>query len=142
MTLPRSIGRNLNFATGRLNALCQKLLDPHGLSLAQWVILSCLWREGDLSVGALSELVGSGLPATSRIIDRMIESGLVSRRRHQADGRVMVVALTDKGRELDHLADFYQRINDIMLKGFTEEEAAQAFDLLSRMQRNAQDALS
>ena len=141
MNPPRSIGRQLNFTAGRMNALCQQLLDPYDLSLPQWVILSCLWREGELSVGVLSDSVGTGLPATSRIIDRMVDRGLVSRKRHRTDGRVMIVALTGKGLELQHLADFHERINEIVLGGFTPDEAALAFDLLKRLQQNAQNAL-
>jgi DNA-binding MarR family transcriptional regulator len=138
---PRSIGRLLNFATGRMNALCQRLLEPHDLSLPQWVILSCLWREGPLTVGALAELIGTGLPATSRIIDRMAERGLVERRRDTTDRRVIVVTVTDRGRELDHLANFYHRINDVLLDGFDERERMLVFELLLRMQRNAERAL-
>lgn len=140
-TPPRSIGRLLNFATGRMNALCQTLLDPHELSLPQWVILSCLWREGPLTVSAIAELIGTGLPATSRIIDRMAERGLVDRRRDATDRRAIVVTVTEQGLELDHLADFYHRINAVLLDGFDEQERVLVFDLLLRMQRNAERAL-
>jgi DNA-binding MarR family transcriptional regulator len=139
---PASIGRTLNFATGRMNALCQQHLDCHDLSLPQWVILSCLWREGDLTVGALAELVGTGLPATSRIVERMAVRGLVARRRHATDGRSMVVTVTEKGRALDHLSDFHERINALLLAGFSAQERAQAFSLLARMQQNAVTALA
>jgi DNA-binding MarR family transcriptional regulator len=123
-----------------MNALCQQLLDPYKLSLPQWVILSCLWREGDLTVGALAELVGTGLPATSRIVDRMADRGLVVRRRHETDGRVMVVALTEKGDELGHLSDLHERINTMLFEGFSPEERTLAFSLLSRLQSNAEAA--
>lgn len=139
---PRSIGRLLNFATGRTNALCTQILDPHGLSLPQWVILSCLWRDGALTVSALAELVGTGLPATSRIIERMEERGLVARTRHKSDGRATVVTVTDKGRALDHLADFYERINATLLAGFSDDERESVFDLLGRIQNNAEDAIT
>lgn len=142
MALPRSIGRQLNFAAGRMNALCQDLLDPYDLSLPQWVILSCLWREGALSIGVLSAFVGTGLPATSRIVDRMVDRGLLNRQRHKTDGRVMLVAPTRKGLELNHLADLHERINEIVLAGFTPEESTLAYDLLQRMQMNAEDALA
>lgn len=138
---PKSIGRSLNFATGRMNSLCQQLLDPHELSLPQWVVLACLWRGGDTTVGALAELVGTGLPATSRIVDRMAERDLVVRRRHETDGRVMIVSLTDKGSELRHLSDFHERINAILFEGFSPEDRDLAFSLLSRMQTNAEAAL-
>jgi len=138
---PRSIGRALNFATGRMNALCQQLLDPHELSLPQWVILSCLWRDEEITVSALAGLIGNGLPATSRIVDRMAERGLVARRKHKTDGRAIVVTLTDKGVELRHLSDFHQRINAILFQGFSPKEQDLAFSLLTRMQENAETAI-
>jgi len=141
LTPPRSIGRSLNFAAGRMNALCQQLLDPHDLSLPQWVILSCLWRAEQLTVGALAELVGNGLPATSRIVDRMAERGLVTRQKHETDRRIIVVTLTDKGNELRHLSNFQERINALLFAGFSQEEQTLAFALLSRMQDNAEAAL-
>lgn len=137
----RSIGRQLNFTTGRMNALCQHVLEPFGLSLPQWVILSCLWRDGELTVGALSELVGTGFPATSRIIDRMADRGLISRRRDDADGRITMVSATEKARELSHLASFHETINAALFAGFSAEEREQSFDLLRRMEVNANKAL-
>lgn len=139
---PPSIGRLLNFATGRTNALCAQFLEPHGLSLPQWVILSCLWRDGPLTVSTLADLVGTGLPAASRIIDRMEDRGLVVRTKHEADGRAMVVIVAENGRALDHLADFYERINETLLAGFSEDERERVFDLLGRIQTNAETAMS
>jgi DNA-binding MarR family transcriptional regulator len=139
--LTASVGRHLNFTAGRMNALCQKLLDPHEISLPQWVILSCLWREGDLTVSGLTGRIGTGLPATSRLVDRMEERGLVTRHRDTVDGRAILVRVTEKGQALSHLRDFHERINDMLFAGFTQEERALAFGLLVRMQRNAEAAL-
>jgi DNA-binding MarR family transcriptional regulator len=138
---PESIGRSLNFTTGRMNALCQKILDPYDLSLPQWVILSCLWREGELTVGTLADLVGNGFPATSRIIDRMADRGLLVRKKHETDGRVMVVTTTDKADELSHLSNLHERINAILFEGLSAGEQDIAFSLLSRMQTNAEVSL-
>jgi len=140
-TIPRSIGRQLNFTTGRMNALCQQVLEPHSLTLPQWVILSCLWRDGELTVGALSELIGTGVPATSRLIDRMADRGLINRRRDDGDGRIAIVSVTDKGRALDHLASFYKTINARLFADFSADERELAFDLLRRMEVNAKKAL-
>lgn len=141
-TPPLSIGRSLNFTAGRMNALCQHLLDPHDLTLPQWVILSCLWRDGEMTVGALSDLVGSRLPATSRIVDRMEDRGLVLRRRHATDGRAMIVTLTKKGQALNYLSDFHEKINAALFADFSKEDQDRAFDLLSRLQANAETALN
>jgi DNA-binding MarR family transcriptional regulator len=124
-----------------MNALCQQRLEPYGLSLPQWAILSCLWRDGDLTVGALAGLLGNGLPATSRIIDRMIERGLVERHRDTTDGRVARVKATEKAQDLAHLASFYEEINAVLLTGFSSQERDMIFDLLIRLEQNAADAL-
>lgn len=81
------------------------------------------------------------MPAASRIIDRMVEHGLVRRRKHETDGRIMVVTLADRGRKLVHLADFHARINAALLKGFSPEDRERTFELLCRMQQNAENAL-
>lgn len=139
--LPSSIGRQLNFTAGRMNMLCQKWLEPYDLSLPQWVVLSCLWREGELTVGTLSQLIGTGLSATSRIIDRMADRGLVIRRQDDSDGRITFICATDKARELDHLANFHETVNTTLFNNFSPEECAQAFELLRRMELNATKAL-
>ncbi|MGB7263456.1 MAG: MarR family transcriptional regulator, partial [Albidovulum sp.] len=110
-------------------------------SLPQWVILSCLWRDGEITVSALADQVGNGLPATSRIVDRMVDRGLVARQKHETDGRAIVVTLTEKGNELRHLSDFHRRLNTKLFEGFSPEEQDLAFSLLSRMQANAKTAL-
>ena len=138
---PHSIGRQLNFTTGRMNALCLRVLQPYDLSLPQWVILSSLWRDGDQTVGALSKFVGTGFPATSRIIDRMANRGLITRRRDDDDGRITIVSATEKARELNHLASFHETINKALFIDFSAEERKQSFDLLCRMELNAKRAL-
>lgn len=138
----RSLGRSLNFSTGRANALCHEMLEPHGLSLPQWVILSCLWRDGSLTLGELSDLIGTGLPATSRLIDRMTERGLVTRSRDAKDKRIARIVVTEAGQALDHLADFAERVNAQLLKGFSDAEREKIYDLLSRIEGNARKVLS
>lgn len=137
---PPSLGRQLNFTTGQMNALCQTWLAPHGLSLPQWVVLSCLWREGEISIGLLAERVGTGLPATSRIVDRMEDRGLLVKRKDPEDRRSVLIAVTAAGQALDHLARFYDHINEALLAGFTPTERSLAFDLLARMEHNARAA--
>ncbi|MEL6595866.1 MAG: winged helix DNA-binding protein [Pseudomonadota bacterium] len=94
-----------------------------------------------MPVGTLADLVGTGLPAALRLMDRMVERGLVTRQKTKEDGRVMIVQVTDKGAALDHLSGFHLQINEALFAGFSDEERAQAFDLLHRMQADAEGAL-
>ena len=134
---PQSLGKLLNFATGACNAVCQTVLEPHDLSLPQWVILSALWRQSDLTVGELAAYTGNNAPAASRIVDRMIEKGLLLRAPDEHDRRTVRIRLADKGEKLRHLAGFYEDINAILLDGFSAKEADLMFSLIKRADANA-----
>ena len=132
-----SLGRLLGFATGATNALSQKLLDRHGLSLTHWIILTALWRRDGLSIGDIADYYRVKSPAASRIVDRMADRGLVERRPDPRDRRASRVYLTDKAREMADLVDFYRDVNSRLLDGFSKEETDRLFALLERVAANA-----
>ncbi|WP_272005161.1 MarR family winged helix-turn-helix transcriptional regulator [Roseovarius sp. ZX-A-9] len=136
-----SLGRKLTFASGACLAMCQKLLEPHALTLAQWVLLSALWQRDGLLVSQLAAYSGNAAPATSRIVDRMEEKGLLRRAREAEDRRVVRVFLTDEGRALSRLDRFHETVNDALLDGFTAAEAAMLHTLLERVEFNARRRL-
>ncbi len=135
---PHAIGRALNFATAATNALCNARLEPHDLTLPQWVILGALWQQGEVSVTELAAYTGNAGPATSRILDRMEQKGLLGRRQDPKDRRSARVFLLPGGEALRHLQSFYQDINDTLLTGLSAQEAEQLFTLLDKVTQNAQ----
>jgi DNA-binding MarR family transcriptional regulator len=71
------------------------------LTLLQWRVLMVVAGKPDgVAVGAIAEALGSKLPATSRLVGRMREHGLVETTRAEADARVTLVRLTPDGRAL------------------------------------------
>lgn len=137
---PRSLGQLLTFATAATGAMCQDMLARHDLTLAQWVILSALWRRDGMLVREIAEYSGNNAPAASRIIDRMVERGLVTRQAASDDKRVVRVHVTDVGRSLEHLRDFHERVNARLLDGISAEEAETLTCLLKRVDANARRA--
>lgn len=135
---PTSLGRALNFATATTNALCNSLLAAHGLTLPQWVVLSALWQRDALSVSEIAEYTGNAGPATSRILDRMVEKDLIDRRQDPKDRRAARVFLTEKSKALRHLQTFHRDINDILLAGMNDAEAETLLRLLDHATENAQ----
>ncbi|WP_420408919.1 MarR family winged helix-turn-helix transcriptional regulator [Hoeflea sp.] len=134
---PKALGRVLNFAAGASTAMCQDMLADHGLTLAQWVILSALWRQDGMLISEIADYSGNNAPAASRIVDRMEEAGLVQRVPSENDKRVVLVCLTDHGRSYEYLSDFHEQVNRRLLKGLSEEEADRLFELLARVDANA-----
>ncbi|WP_372424070.1 MarR family winged helix-turn-helix transcriptional regulator [Salinarimonas chemoclinalis] len=142
ISAPRSLGRALNLAAGRGSAVCNRLLEPHGLSLAQWAVLSCLWRNGPLGVKDIAELTGNEPSAASRIVDRMVAGALVVRRPDAQDRRAVIVDLDARGEALRPLREIYEEVNAVLTADLSEQEAEILFDLLDRVERAGRAWLS
>lgn len=73
---------------------------PVEVTLAQHRLLVLLATHGDQTVKALAELLDVNASNVSRLCDRLQRLGLLARGRSSADGRSVVVSLTDDGRNL------------------------------------------
>jgi DNA-binding MarR family transcriptional regulator len=69
------------------------------LSLGAMAVLGCLFRNGDLAVGELAAHERVQPPSMTRTVNALADSGYVTRRAHETDGRQVVVVLSEKGRE-------------------------------------------
>jgi DNA-binding MarR family transcriptional regulator len=69
------------------------------LSLGAMAVLGSLYRHGELSVGELATLERVQPPSMTRTVKCLEEDGHLARRPHDTDGRQVLVALTDSGRE-------------------------------------------
>lgn len=75
-------------------------LEGLGVSVPQWVVLRRLF---DLEASPLNELareVGVDGGAMSRMVERLVQKGLVSREADPADRRAVRLRLTEAGRKL------------------------------------------
>lgn len=94
----REIERNLNEA-----------LRPFGLTAAQAEAIVVIGQAEPLSLKALGELLIAEAGHPSRLVDRLVEAGLVERRSAASDRRRVDLSLTRKGRELE------QRVNAVRM---------------------------
>ncbi|WP_245644675.1 MarR family transcriptional regulator [Nocardioides jensenii] len=70
------------------------------LSIATMAVLGCLHRHGECTVGQLAKRERVQPPSMTRTVNCLVDEGYVTRRPHETDGRQVVVALTDRGREV------------------------------------------
>ena len=70
------------------------------ISYGQYKVISVINNHGPISVGNLGRMVGSAQSTTSEMVARLTKAGLVSKVRGPYDGRVVMVELTDQGRQL------------------------------------------
>lgn len=136
-----SIGRLLGFSSKISSDLSEKMLKPTGLTIKQWILLTALWRTDGLTVGELAGYYRASEPSTSNLIARMEKKQLLERRHDKQDRRQVKVFLTEKGKSLVHLIDFYNDVNAALLSGFDDKEKKQFSDMLERVIRNAQQKI-
>lgn len=84
----------------RLFALLRRLNPQQDLSLTAASTLRTLERCGPHRLSDLAGAEGVTQPAMTQLVSRLERAGLAERHADPADGRVVVVGLTDAGREL------------------------------------------
>jgi DNA-binding MarR family transcriptional regulator len=95
-------------------------------SLPQLATLLLLDEEGELTIKQVTEILGRSISATSRLLDQLVERGMVSRREDEHDRRSKRIAITEKGRIL--IATLEQRRADAQLavmEYYSAEEQAE-----------------
>ena len=130
---------NLIRTAGQLSADFHQLFKQHGLSQTSYNVLRILRgaQDHDDPAGLPCLEVGSRLitrvPDITRLVNRLIEAGLVIRTRTDADRRVARVSITDAGRALlDKLDGPVLEMHHRQLSHLTEKELAEFNRLLEK----------
>ncbi len=77
-----------------------RTLTDTGMTMAQVSAVHILMFEGPQGVGDLAQCLGHSLSATSSLVQRLVEQGMVSRTEDPADRRQKSVELTAAGKKL------------------------------------------
>jgi MarR family transcriptional regulator for hemolysin len=75
-------------------------MSRHGVRVGQNVILELLWIRDGQTPGELASALRIATPTVVRSAERMQAGGLLIRRPHETDGRIVRLWLTHRGREL------------------------------------------
>lgn len=76
-----------------------KVLHKHGVSKPIYRVMTVLRERQPASIGTIAEAALTKRSTVSRIIDRMIEQGLVSTEPNPEDNRITEVTLTPAGQQ-------------------------------------------
>ncbi|AOG00018.1 MULTISPECIES: MarR family winged helix-turn-helix transcriptional regulator [Blastomonas] len=76
-----------------------KVLHKHGVSKPIYRVMTVLREHQPASIGTIAEAALTKRSTISRIIDRMIEQGLVSTESNPEDNRITEVTLTPSGQQ-------------------------------------------
>ncbi len=100
LALDRQVCFALSLASRSVIAIYRPLLEPHGLTHPQYLVLLALWDRSPRSVRDIGETLRHEPATLSPMLKRLEALGYLTRTRSRQDERALAVDLTDKGRAL------------------------------------------
>ncbi len=98
------------------------LLEPYGITPAQYLILECLWIKDGMAPKSLGDLLKFDSATLTGLIDRLDRAGLVQREPDPQDRRAIRVRITEKAKKLKKpLRKLRLRANEEILEDFLPE---------------------
>lgn len=126
---------NIMFTASWIRSRHNAVLTPSGLSMQQYNILRILrGAHAPVNMQTVKERMVDRAPNATRLVDKLIEKGLVQRERATADKRVIHLGITTKGLELLGQVDELVRGDmDATNANLTNEDATLINRVLDRM---------
>lgn len=125
---------NILFTHGWIQDKMKSWLSPHGITMKQYNVLRILkGAQSEISTCVLRERMIDRMSDVSRLVDRMVLKGWISKTVSPHDKRLIDIKIEEPGLQL--LMDAEKRSDnmDESLKNLTEEEAHQLSDLLDKL---------
>lgn len=132
-TLPYKITQ----VTTAFNDIVSNWFDKNGASIPVYRALVVL-RDGKVrSLKELAQITHVEQSTLSRHVGAMVKSGLITRCRPEENGRIVQIAITDKGHALcDVLTPFVEDLEATMLQGIAPEVAEALKSALTQIEDN------
>ena len=101
-------------------------IKPQGFTTSQAYVLTQLYKTPGITMNELSEKLNAKTSTMTRIVNTLVRDGLIQRKRDDADRRVVVVELTEIGKEAAGLLEeaikaYYRKIVDHLPEGQVQE---------------------
>ncbi|WP_287154514.1 MarR family transcriptional regulator [Candidatus Solincola tengchongensis] len=104
------------------------------LSLPQFMLLHHLYRHGPARSGEVARSLRVSQGVITRMVDRLVEKGLVTRSRDPEDRRVVLLSPTTRGKRLVDVME-RQKLKEIktFLRSIPPREKSDLLDLFRRI---------
>jgi DNA-binding MarR family transcriptional regulator len=126
---------NISYTHSWLNTILRCEFERHNLTAQQFNILRILRGQypKPATVNLLKERMIDKMSDASRIVDRLVQKGLVSRCTNTQDRRAVDIRISDKGLEILSKIDIEFKTRDFIKDHLNEEEAAKLSELLDKL---------
>ena len=100
-------------------------------------------RKKEVTMTELVEYIGSPMSTATGIADRLVRNGYISRERSEADRRVVILTLTEKGSQLiNNLKAMLQGYITRAVEGLSEAEVQTLLGIVLKILGNLQKELN
>jgi len=109
----------------------------HGVRAGQQYILSTLWEEDCLAPGEVARRLDLSTPTVTRAATRMEAAGLLARKPHPTDRRLVRLCLTPRGRSLQKV--IHREMTELTERALGKLKRSQRADFvgyLNELRRN------
>src|SRR5579859_4818176 len=104
-------------------ALSDTLMDQIDMHRAQATLLCRLFVQDGMTQSEIAEQLAVQGATVTNMLQRMEETGLVTRRRDAEDNRLVRVYLTEAGREKERtITDQFMKLQDAVFDGITDSD--------------------
>lgn len=123
MELKECMNFLLSVSQNKVFKYFSKLLEEYGVTPAQYGVLNCLWREGQLSPKQIGEMVYLEAPTVSGILDKMQKADLIERSVDPKNRRNVLVVATQKSNEIrDKVEATTIKLNNMVLQNLSDSD--------------------
>ena len=100
MKLDNQLCFPLYAAARKVTNLYTPHLKPLGLTYTQYIVFLVLWEHDGIPVGEICDRLMLDNGTLSPLLKKMEQAGYVVRERSKADDRVVIISLTEEGKQL------------------------------------------
>ncbi len=129
-----SFGWMINVIANQASKNFEAELKQHGLTVALWPTMMCLWEEEGVTQRDIAEKSKVENSTTTRTLDKLEKLGLVERQADPNSRRSFRIYLTDEGRALrETLLPIPVKVNKEALSSLALNEQKEMIRLLQKM---------
>lgn len=120
------------------NAVAEEYASKFGLTVSQWRVLAHLSRKPGISINELCHNAGLDRVSTSRACTALESDGWVSKQADAKDKRLLVINLTDSGKQrFQELSKVALNAERHLLANVSEADLERLYAILIVIEKNA-----
>jgi DNA-binding MarR family transcriptional regulator len=134
-TLQSHIGFWMRLVSNNVSQAFAAKLDETGVTVAEWVVMREMYGEAGITTPSqVAELTHLTRGAVSKLLERLLQKGLITRTESKEDRRYQDIQLTTAGRKLvPQLAALADQNDKEFFSSISASERAQLMKLLKKL---------